>query len=160
VSRANLDMIERFYDAFAACDGEAMEACYAPDVSFSDPVFTDLQGEEAGGMWRMLTSQATDLRIELVDHSAEEDTGTARWLADYTFSRTGRPVHNDVRASFRFGPDGLIAEHSDDFDFWAWSRQALGPAGTLLGWTPIVRNPVRKQARESLDRFLAGESVD
>jgi len=160
VSRANTDMIERFYDAFAACDGAGMEACYAPEVSFSDPVFTDLHGPEAGGMWRMLTSQATDLRIELVDHSAEGDTGTARWLADYTFSRTGRPVHNDVRASFRFGPDGLIAEHTDDFDFWAWSRQALGPAGMLLGWTPIVRNPVRKQARENLDRFLAGESVD
>jgi uncharacterized protein len=160
MSRANTDTIERFYDAFAACDGEAMEACYAADVSFSDPVFTDLHGPEAGGMWRMLTSQASDLRIELAEHSAEGDTGTARWLADYTFSRTGRPVHNDVRASFRFGSDGLIAEHTDEFDFWAWSRQALGPSGMLLGWTPIIRNAVRRQARENLDRFLAGESVD
>lgn len=158
MSRVNTDMIERFYDAFAACDGEAMEACYAPDVRFSDPVFTDLHGPEAGGMWRMLTGQATDLRVKLVEHAAEGDTGTARWVADYTFSRTGRPVHNDVRASLRFGPDGLITEHTDDFDFWAWSRQALGPSGTLLGWTPIVRNAVRRQARENLDSFLAGDS--
>ncbi len=48
-------MIERFYDAFGRRDGAAMEACYAPDVHFSDPVFVDLRGAEAGAMWRMLT---------------------------------------------------------------------------------------------------------
>jgi ketosteroid isomerase-like protein len=155
MSERNAATIERFYAAFAACDGAAMEACYADDVSFSDPVFPDLRGREAGGMWRMLTSQAKDLRIELAEHAAEGERGSARWIANYTFSRTGRPVRNEVRASLRFGPDALITEHVDDFDFWKWSRQALGVPGTLLGWTPIVRNGVRKQARESLDEFLA-----
>lgn len=147
--------IQRFYEAFAAGDGAAMEACYAPDVHFSDPVFPDLNGPEAGGMWRMLTGQATDLEIELAEHGAEGDTGSARWIAGYTFSRTGRPVRNDVRAGFRFRPDGLISEHNDDFDFHKWSRQALGLTGLLLGWTPIVRNGVRKQAAASLKEFLA-----
>src|SRR5436190_2219712 len=41
-------LIQRFYAAFAARDGAAMAACYAPDATFSDPVFTDLKGEEPG----------------------------------------------------------------------------------------------------------------
>ena len=47
-------------------------------------------------------------------------------------------MKNDVRARFRFA-DGLIAEHDDAFSFYAWSRQALGAAGLLLGWTPLLR---------------------
>jgi len=62
-------------------------------------------------------------------------------------------VHNDFQARFRFA-DGLIAEHDDAFGFHAWARQALGPAGLLLGWTPLVQNKVRSQARTSLDEFM------
>lgn len=84
--------IQRFYEAFGRLDGKAMEACYAPDVHFSDPVFNDLEGREAGAMWRMLTGNATDLTIELRSHSAADDgTGHANWIATYTF-RTGRKV--------------------------------------------------------------------
>src|SRR5215207_9919276 len=79
-------------------------------------------------------------------------TGTARWLADYTFTQTGRKVHNDVRGRFRFA-DGLIAEHDDRFGFHAWAREALGPPGLLLGWTPIIQGPVRRRARAGLDEF-------
>jgi ketosteroid isomerase-like protein len=147
-------LIERFYGAFAQCDGSAMAACYAPDVTFSDPVFPDLRGAEAGAMWRMLTAQATDLRIELVERAAGDDHGSARWIAHYTFTQTGRPVVNDVRASFRFSGE-LIAEHRDVFDFYHWARQALGPMGLLLGWTPVVRSAVRRRARAGLDEFLA-----
>lgn len=152
----NESLIERFYDAFAQRDGAAMAACYAPDASFSDPVFPGLQGKEPGAMWRMLTSQATDLRVELLEHEANGDRGSARWRAHYTFSQTGRPVVNDVRASFRFA-DGLIADHRDEFDFYRWARQALGTAGLLLGWMPVVRNGVRRRARANLDEFLARE---
>jgi ketosteroid isomerase-like protein len=149
-------LIERFYAAFAERDGAAMAACYAPQVRFSDPVFTDLHGPEAGAMWRMLTGQARDLRVELLEHEADGERGSARWRAHYTFTQTGRPVVNDVRASFRFG-DGLIVEHWDEFDFHRWSRQALGPAGLVLGWTPLLRSTVRRRARASLDEFLERE---
>jgi len=81
--------------------------------------------------------------------------GTAHWLADYTFTQTGRKVHNDVRARFRFA-DGLIAENDDFFGFHNWARQALGPPGLLLGWTPIIQGPVRRRARAGLDEFLSG----
>ena len=152
----NESLIERFYAAFAERDGATMAACYAPQARFSDPVFTDLHGPEAGAMWRMLTGQARDLRVELLEHEANGERGSARWRAHYTFSQTGRPVVNDVRASFRFG-DGLIVEHEDDFDFHRWSRQALGPAGLVLGWTPLLRSTVRRRARASLDEFIARE---
>ncbi len=147
-------LIERFYGAFAARDGDTMAACYTPDAKFSDPVFTDLRGPEPGAMWRMLTDRATDLRVELLEHGAEGDRGSAHWQAHYTFTQTGRPVMNDVHASFRFR-DGLIAEHEDSFNFHGWARQALGASGLLLGWTPIVRNAVRRRARAGLDEFMA-----
>ena len=150
------DLIERFYAAFAAHDGAAMAACYAPDAHFSDPVFVDLTGEEPGAMWKMLTGRADDLEVRLLEHSADEAGGTAHWAADYTFSQTGRKVHNDVRAAFRFR-DGRIADHVDAFDFWKWSRQALGTSGLLLGWSPLVKNKVRRTARAGLDKFLASK---
>ena len=83
-----------------------MEACYAPDVHFSDPVFVDLRGPEAGAMWRMLTERGTDLRVELLERSVDGDRGSARWRAHYTFSQTGRPVVNDVRADACASPTG------------------------------------------------------
>ncbi len=154
---AHEQLIERFYAAFAARDGAGMVACYAPDVRFSDPVFPDLRGAQAGAMWRMLTARADDLRIELLERDADGDRGLARWRAHYTFTQTGRPVVNDVSASFRFA-GGLIAEHRDDFDFHRWSRQALGPVGTLLGWTPLLRASVRRRARAGLDEFMTRPS--
>jgi len=148
----NLQLIERFYAAFDAGDGDAMAACYAPDVQFSDPVFPDLRGSRAGAMWQMLTGTPGELRIELLEHAADEASGTAHWRAHYVFSQTGRPVVNDIEASFRF-EDGLIAEHHDDFDFHRWARQALGPPGLLLGWTPMLRSAVRRKAGARLDEF-------
>lgn len=157
MAHPNDELIQRFYSAFARHDGEAMAACYRPDARFSDPVFTDLSGGEPGAMWRMLTARGGDLEITLVEHEAGDESGRAHWLADYTFTQTGRKVHNDVRAEFDFA-DGLIAEHRDHFSFPGWARQALGPVGLLLGWTPMVRGKVRSQARAQLDEFLAKDA--
>jgi ketosteroid isomerase-like protein len=154
MAHPHAELIERFYSAFNALDGAAMAACYAPDVHFSDPVFQDLHGPEAGAMWVMLTGRAKDLKIELVTHEAHDERGSAHWLADYTFASTGRKVHNDVHAEFTFR-DGLIHTHHDRFSFYGWARQALGPAGLLLGWTPIIQGKVRRQAREGLDAAMA-----
>jgi ketosteroid isomerase-like protein len=154
MSDGNDELIRRFYAAFDARDGDAMAACYRPGALFSDPVFVDLHGDEPGEMWRMLTGRADDLSVDLLEHEANGDRGSARWLARYTFTQTGRAVTNDVRASFRFA-DGLIAEHRDDFSFHRWARQALGTSGLLLGWTPILRSAVRRRARAGLDEFMA-----
>ncbi|HEX6153676.1 MAG TPA: nuclear transport factor 2 family protein [Solirubrobacterales bacterium] len=156
-AEVNRATIERFYEAFGRCDGSAMTACYAPDVHFRDPAFGDLHGEEVGAMWRMLTGRASDLEIELREHEAGEETGSAHWIARYTFS-TGRPVVNDVQASFRFAPDGRIADHVDEFDFRAWAKQALGPSGHLVALLPPLRSKAREKALAQLASFRMEET--
>jgi hypothetical protein len=53
----------------------------------------------------------------------------------------------------------LIVSHHDSFDFWRWSRQALGAPGLLLGWSPVLRNQVRKQANTSLRKYLQNKAA-
>lgn len=154
MSAANAELISRFYQAFQRQDAEAMAACYAPDVQFSDAVFVGLKGREAGDMWRMLCSRAKDFSLSFTEVQADEQHGSARWTAQYTFSATGRTVVNEIRAEFVF-KDGLIIEHRDHFDLWRWSRQALGLKGLLLGWLPSVQAAIRRQARQGLSGFQA-----
>ena len=157
----NQETIERLYAAFADCNGAAMTACYAPGAHFRDPAFGDLEGDEIGAMWRMLTGRATDLKIELHEHEANEETGTAHWIARYTFS-TGRPVVNDIRARFRFAPDGRILDHVDDFDFRRWAKQAFGPSGHLVALLPPLRSKARAKALDQLATFrrdVTGASI-
>ena len=149
--------IERFYAAFAKLDGQAMQACYAADASFADEAFTLNGAREIGGMWRMLCD-ATKSRPDAMaawrlDTSAITER-SAHWEAHYLFSATGRKVLNKIDAEFEFAPNGLIQRHRDRFDFWAWSRQALGLPGLLLGWSPMLRNKVRTKAAANLKRYL------
>jgi ketosteroid isomerase-like protein len=148
------EVISRLYEAFAVRDYVGMARCYTPDARFSDPVFTDLRGTQVAAMWRMLCQRATDLRIMYRDVSAEGNSGAAHWEAWYTYSATGRPVHNVIEAAFTFR-DGLIATHRDHFDLYRWTRQALGATGVLLGWTPLLRSAVRRKAALALVRFSA-----
>ena len=150
---SNAGLIERLYSALQRRDGAAMAACYAPAATFRDPVF-QLGGERIGTMWKMLCARGADLRVEFEDIAADAASGRARWQAWYAFSATGRQVHNVIDARFRFAGD-LIVEHIDEFNFWRWSRQALGPVGLLLGWTPMLRAKVRAQALQALERYAS-----
>jgi ketosteroid isomerase-like protein len=151
---ANEALIDRFYSAFARRDHGEMAACYAEDAHFSDPVFQDLYGDEVRAMWRMLCERGLDLELRHSHVEAGDETGSAHWEADYTFSGTGRQVHNEIDATFVFR-DGLIAEHTDRFGLWKWARQALGPVGLIAGWSPPVQGRIRAQARENLRAFMA-----
>jgi hypothetical protein len=147
--------IEALYSAFARLDADAMAACYADGARFDDEAFS-LQGRrQIGGMWRMLCEAVlakgmADWRLD-VSRITER---SAHWEAHYRFSATGRLVHNVIEAEFEFDTAGLIAGHRDRFDFWRWSRQALGLPGLLLGWSPFLRGKVRAQAAANLRRFL------
>ena len=147
--------LENFYAAFARLDAEAMAACYADNVQFEDEVFTLKGKREVAGMWRMLctATQAKGRDVWRLEYSVPEGD-QAQWDAYYRFSATGRMVHNSIRARFEFNERGLIVRHRDRFDFWRWSRQALGTPGVLLGWTPLLRNKVRRQAAANLRGFL------
>src|ERR1700709_2562813 len=83
---ANKETIERLYAAFADLNGTAMTACHARGAHFRDPAFGDLEGDDIGAMWRMLTGRARDLEITLREHDADESTGTAHWLPASIFS--------------------------------------------------------------------------
>ncbi|MBI5275062.1 MAG: nuclear transport factor 2 family protein [Burkholderiales bacterium] len=156
--------IEDLYAAFARLDAEGMARCYAEDARFEDEVFTLSGKREVMGMWTMLVDAVKakgrdDWKLQWRDVQAQGREGRAHWDAHYRFSATGRLVDNSIDARFEFDEGGLIRRHRDSFDFWRWSRQALGPPGVLLGWTPMLRNKVRERAGRNLQAFLARGSA-
>ena len=159
----NQQTVEKFYSAFARLDAATMGQCYAQDAVFEDEVFSLRGKREVAGMWRMLceATQARGADVWKLTYravQADDRAGQAHWDAHYRFSATGRIVDNSIDARFTFDPQGKIATHRDRFDFWSWSRQALGAPGLLLGWTPVLRNKVRGQASASLSKFLAKDA--
>ena len=149
----NAELIRDFYTCFANRDARGMAACYHPSVKFSDEVFVDLEGAQANAMWRMLCERGKDLKIECRDIKANDSKGSAHWEAWYTFSATGRPVHNKIDAHFEFR-DKKIFRHRDTFDFYAWASQALGLTGRLLGWSSFMKKRVRANAAKSLAAYM------
>ncbi len=153
----NTDLIQHFYTAFQSGDIESMVACYHDDAEFSDPAFGPLKGEEVRNMWRMLHLRSGgNLDVTFGNVRPAGEGVQADWEARYLFSKSGRKVHNVIRASFLFR-DGKIIRHQDRFDFWRWSRMALGFPGLLLGWTPFLRKKVRNEALAGLRRFSGGK---
>jgi hypothetical protein len=145
----------RFYRAFQSGDAAEMANCYHAELQFIDPVFGKLNRKEACGMWAMLLARSKGaLSIEFDILSADIQTVEVRWVARYPFGNEKRPVENIIRASMQF-KEGLIVQHHDHFDFWRWSRQALGLSGWLLGSTPFLKNKVRQQSRRLLMKYLA-----
>jgi ketosteroid isomerase-like protein len=158
MSNQNTELIERFYRAFQNLDAEAMAACYAPDIRFQDPAFGPLHGREAGDMWRMLLGRAGDFSLHVEDIESIGQSATAHAIARYTYSATGRFVVNDIHTRFAIR-DGLIAEQTDSFDLYRWSRQALGAKGWLLGWSPKMHEAIRTKARRALKTYQAQEAA-
>lgn len=148
----NAELLARFYTALSQADAATMGACYAPDATFTDPVFTGLKGPEVPKMWRMLCRRATDFSVAFSGIEADDRTGRAHWVATYDFSGTGRKVVNRIDSAFTFH-DGRIEAQTDRFDLYAWARQALGVKGLLLGWLPPVQASIRRQARDRLNAF-------
>lgn len=153
-----MGVAERFYEAFMVRDHYTMGLLYAEHATFSDPVFPLMNAKGARLMWHMLLSRAEDLGVEV---SIVEDSPTrarVNWIAYYTFAATGRPVVNRIHSDMVLSA-GKIVRHVDTFSLWRWTSQALGAKGTLLGWTPMVKNKVRAQAASALREFarsLAG----
>jgi limonene-1,2-epoxide hydrolase len=160
----NQATLENFYTAFARLDADTMAACYAPDAVFDDEVFSLRGHEQVTGMWRMLCgatkAKGADVwKLTFSGIEADATGGKAHWEADYRFSATGRMVHNVIDGVFEFNDQGLITRHRDRFDFYSWSRQALGTRGLLLSWTPLLRNKVKATAAANLQKFLASRTA-
>lgn len=149
-----MSVLHRFYTAFAERDWSTMGACYADEARFSDPVFPELDASGVRAMWKMLLTSGTDLRVAFTVIEETPTGGVCGWEAFYTFSRTGRKVHNIIRSEFVLR-DGSIVRQRDHFGFWRWNRQALGASGWLFGWSPTVRNKVQAAAAASLTKAMA-----
>ena len=111
----NKQVIERFYSAFQRLDYKTMNDCYSNDIIFSDPVFLTLKADEVKSMWEMLCKNAKDFSLTFSDiELIDEEYATCKWVAKYTFSKTGNKVTNNIKAFMRI-KDGKIIEHSDAF---------------------------------------------
>jgi len=150
----NAQVIERFYSAFQKLDYTTMQSYYSDDIIFNDPAFGILEGPEAKAMWEMLCKNAKNFSLSFSNiQLLDEEYATCDWIANYTFSKTGRKVTNKIKAHMRL-QDGMIIEHTDQFDIWKWSRQALGLPGILLGWSGYLKNKIRNNARKNLQKFM------
>ena len=146
-------LIEEFYAGFAAHDPETMLSCYHEDVVFTDPVFGTLHGNDVADMWRMLIDRAQgNLQVEFSGIKADNATGQANWVATYHYGKSGRPVVNEISASFEF-KDDLIIRHTDTFNMHKWAKQALGAQGLLFGWTPFMHKKIQQQAIAQLRKY-------
>lgn len=130
-----------------------MQAYYADDAVFTDAVFQNLDANQVRMMWEMLIRRGNDLELTFSNVNANDATGSAAWTATYTFSQTKRRVVNQVEARFAF-KNGKIIRHTDHFDFYKWSKQALGLSGLLLGWTGFLQKKVQQTALKSLTNYM------
>jgi ketosteroid isomerase-like protein len=151
----NENNIHQFYSAFSRGDVNSMFKFYSPDVKFRDPIFGLLVGKDVFSMWSMLIKKSKgDIQISLSNVKADEFLGSAIWTATYYYRATNRKVVNRISASFHF-KDGFIIKHTDDYDIWKWSKQALGLTGYLFGWTGYMQRKINKKALLSLIKYKA-----
>lgn len=149
----NESILHKFYTAFVNANATEMCACYHPKIQFSDPVFGLLKGNEVCDMWQMLIDKSNgNLKINFSEIKADEYVGSLQWIATYNFSKTNRKVVNKIHAKFQF-QDGLIIKHTDDFDIWKWSIQALGWKGYLMGWTGYIQKKIQNNATSALKSY-------
>lgn len=150
------NLIEEFYKSFSELNAETMVECYHEDIVFEDPAFGRLHGEHAKNMWRMLIESQKDQTfiVQYGNIGCNEKQGRADWKSAYFFSKTGRRVLNKIHAEFEF-KDGKIIKHTDSFNLYWWSCQALGIPGYLIGWTPFFKNKLQVQTASLLIKFEA-----
>lgn len=148
-------VIEQFYKAFANVDSDGMKACYHNDIVFEDPAFGVLKGTRAKAMWQMLCDSQKDKDFKIIATNIKENDleGFAHWEAFYTFSKTGRKVHNKIDAVFTL-KDGLIIKHTDHFNLHHWAKQALGFKGLILGKTSYFKTKLNQQTNRLLDNYM------
>jgi hypothetical protein len=149
----NEKTITKFYEAFANGDASKMRKCYHPNIEFRDPIFGSLKGNDVCQMWEMLIARSNaNIKIKLSNVKSNDYHGVALWVATYNFSKNKRAVVNSIRAEFFF-QDGLIRRHTDDFDIYRWSKQALGLTGYLFGWTGFMQNKIHTNALSLLKKY-------
>jgi limonene-1,2-epoxide hydrolase len=150
----NEKIILDFYRAFQKGNPKAMNDCYHRDIVFYDPVFGHIKGERVRAMWYMLLEKSGgDLSISFSEIQANDYNGSAKWTASYHYGPSKRRVVNEVVGTF-YIQNGKILQHTDHFDLWNWSRQALGLKGYMLGWTKSMQLKIQQESSMMLSRYI------
>jgi SnoaL-like domain len=167
-SQPNLDylspVVGRFFEAFAASDWQTMARCYHDKASFSDPVYPDLREERIVYMWHQLlggietskskrgskkSSSLNNLKLEYRVLFGDERKAQVQWTATYLYEK--RSVSNQVLSTLAIWDDKIVRQ-VDEYNFWRWSRQALGLTGLAFGAMPWYQRSVQRSAQSRLEQ--------
>ncbi len=128
-----------------------MSKCLHPQVSYSDPLFTDLRGVRVGLRWQWLLHHATDFKLQHQIIFWDERKAQVKSDISYTWLED-RPVHHQVLSTLTVWDD-LIVRQVDEYPFWPYARQAYGVAGRLLGGIPWVQSVVQRRAMQAVEEL-------
>jgi hypothetical protein len=150
MTNANAAVLERLFNGLNRHDHETMARCYHSEAIFKDIAF-ELRGQkQIHAMWHMICERDIRVTFELIN--VDGDIGRAKVVDDYTFSSTGRRVHNVIESRFCF-QNGVIIKHDDVCDARVWAAMALGDvSGFLAGRCRFLRSV---KARAKLRAFIA-----
>jgi len=153
MNHSNAELLQRLFTSLDRHDHREMATCYHADATFTDIAF-DLRGRKLiHAMWHMICE--TDIRASFHVLEVDDRVGRVNLVDDYTFTSTGRAVHNVIDSHFRLR-DGLIIEHQDLCDARVWAAMALGGvSGFLAGRLRFLRS---YRAQQMLQAFMAKHS--
>jgi hypothetical protein len=141
----NALLLQRLFTSLQGRDHQTMADCYAPSATFRDIAFDLRDRREIHAMWRMICT-TTPVKVTIERIEADDRSGRAHIVDEYTFSDTKLPVVNPIESRFRF-ENGRIVEQRDECDARLWAEQAIGG---VKGWLAGRVRPLRawKAARK------------
>jgi ketosteroid isomerase-like protein len=133
----NEQLLAKLFHCLNAHDYEGMAACYHENATFHDTAFTLRGKTQIHAMWDMICSPNTkgeksDIKATVQELMANDSTGHAVVLDDYTYRNTCRKGHNKITSTFEFR-EGQIFKQDDQCDPISWANQAFG---SVLGFIP------------------------
>ena len=155
MSQQNIALVKSFYKAFSEKNPKEMITYYHENMVYENPIITRLEGRMAGNYWGMLIEREGEhLKVSASNIRADGDKVIADSKASYLWGDARRQVNNVGYAVFQF-KDGKIIHQKDHYDFWKWSRMALGFPGYILGWSSFLNGKVRDTAFKMLKEYDA-----
>ncbi len=154
----NEELLTRLFRYLTEHDHCGMVDCYHDEATFRDIAFTLTGKRQIHAMWKMACSVNkvgidSDIVATVLEFSANDSTGRAVVVDDYTFRDTGRKVHNKIVSQFEFR-ENRIVKQTDDCDPVCWARQAFG------GFQGFVAGNVGPIRRRKAMRKLKAEHPD
>lgn len=141
---SNEQLLTKFFQCLNAHDFNGMADCFHENATFQDIAFSLNGKKQIQAMWEMICSpndkgEKSDIKSTVQELTANDSTGRAVVLDDYTYRDTGRKVLNTITSTFEFR-DGLIFKQTDSCDAVSWANQALGGiTGFIAGYVELIR---------------------